>query len=107
MAWVDYKKAYEMVPHSWLLDVTTIMGIAQNVHALLDENSRKNWETELSVIDEQLGTVNITRGIYQGDSFSPLLFFMIMITMIMILTENRPGFKFGNTGVHKSPPLYG
>ena len=87
-----------MVPHSWLLDVTKMMGIAQNGHVLLDENSMKNWKTELSEIGEQLGTVNIKRGIYQGDSFSPLLFVMIMIRMIMILTENRPGFKFGNTG---------
>ena len=69
MAWIDYKKAYQMVPHSWLLDVTKMMGIAQNGHVLLDENSMKNWKTELSEIGEQLGTVNIKRGIYQGDSF--------------------------------------
>ena len=97
MAWVDYKKAYDMVPHSWLLEVTKMMGVAPNVRELM-ENSMKKWKTDLSASGEQLGTVDIKRGIFQGDSFSPLLFVMIMIPMTMILKENKTGFKFGNTG---------
>ena len=31
MAWVDYKKAYDMVPHSWLLEVTEMLGVAENM----------------------------------------------------------------------------
>ena len=26
MAWIDYKKAYNMVSHSWLLEVMGMMG---------------------------------------------------------------------------------
>ena len=97
MAWVDYKKAYDMVPHSWLLEVIKMMGVAPNVRGLM-ENSMKKWKTELSADGEQLGTVPIKRGIFQGDSFSPLLFVMIMIPLSMILKENKAGFKFGNAG---------
>ena len=35
MAWVDYKKTYDMVPHSWLLEVVEMMGVADNVKSLL------------------------------------------------------------------------
>ena len=26
MSWIDYKKAYDMVPHSWLLEVVELLG---------------------------------------------------------------------------------
>ena len=46
MVWVNYKKAYDMVSHSWLLDVVEMMGVADNVRSLL-EASMMNWKTEL------------------------------------------------------------
>jgi len=27
MAWIDYKKAYNMVPHSWILESVTLVEI--------------------------------------------------------------------------------
>ena len=41
MAWVDYKKAYDMVPHSWLEECFRLFGIASNVNDLI-VNSIKN-----------------------------------------------------------------
>ena len=63
MAWVNYKKAYDMVSHSWLLDVVEMMGVADNVRSLL-EASMRNWKTELSADGKSLGVVNINRGIF-------------------------------------------
>ena len=31
MAWADYKKAYDMVPDSWISDCLQMFGIANNV----------------------------------------------------------------------------
>ena len=31
MAWVDYRKEYDLVPHSWILECMSIFGIAENV----------------------------------------------------------------------------
>ena len=28
MAWVDYKKAYDMVPHSWIIKCLDLFGVA-------------------------------------------------------------------------------
>ena len=38
--------------------------------------SMKSWPVELTSGEESLGEVNITLEIFQGDSLSPLLFFM-------------------------------
>jgi len=46
MAWIDYKKAYDMVPHSWTLQSVTLVGIADNIKRLL-KNTMGNWKTEL------------------------------------------------------------
>ena len=97
MAWVDYKKAYDMVPHSWILEVTEMMGVADNVRLLLRQ-SMSHWKTMLSAGNQNLGTVDINRGIFQGDSLSPLLFIMIMIPLSMLLKEERKGYKLGNPG---------
>ena len=31
MAWIDYKKAYEMVPHSWIIECLGLYGVAENI----------------------------------------------------------------------------
>ena len=97
MAWVDYKKAYDMVPHSWILEAVSMFGLADNICNLLSQ-SMKYWKTMLTAGDQTLGTVDIKRGIFQGDSLSPLLFIIIMTPLSMILKEENKGYKLGNSG---------
>jgi len=82
MAWIDYKKAYDMVPYSWILESVTLMGIADNIKRLL-KNSTSNWKT--NAYGTTLGEVNIRRGIFQGDSLSPLLFVIAIISLRRML----------------------
>ena len=95
MAWVDYKKAYDMVQHSWLEECLEIFGIADNVKKLLS-NSMKTWRTELTSCGESLGDVQIKRGIFQGDLLSPLLFVLALTPMPMVLRNVRHGYEFRN-----------
>ena len=95
MAWVDYKKAYDMVPHSWIRTILEWMGVADNIKSLII-NSMVKWKTELTCNGQSLGKVNIKRGIFQGDSFSPLLFIMAMIPLTIILKGSEHGFRFKN-----------
>ena len=44
MAWVNYKKAYDMVSHSCLLDVVEMMGVADNVRSLLEARCGQHKE---------------------------------------------------------------
>jgi len=58
MVWIDYKKAYDMVPHSWILERVTLVGIADKIKRLL-KNTMGNWKTELIAYGTMLGEVNI------------------------------------------------
>jgi len=58
IAWIDYKKACDMVPHSWILESVMLVGIADNIKRLL-KNSIGNWKTELNAYGTTLGEVNI------------------------------------------------
>ena len=63
MGWIDYKKAYDMVPHSWVLETVKMVGVAENIIQLLGQSMLK-WKTQLTACNEILGEVNINRGIF-------------------------------------------
>ena len=44
------------------------------------------------------GEVKIMRGIFQGDSLSPLLFVSVMISLTHILRKSKPGYEFFGSG---------
>ena len=104
MAWVDYKKAYDMIPHSWLEKSFRPFGIASNVSNLM-VNSMKRWKTELTFGGKSLGAGKIKRGIFQGDSLSPLLFIIALIPMSMILRQVKYAYEF-RTGVRLNHLLF-
>ena len=72
MACIDYKKAY-MVPHSKIIECLDLFGVAENIKNLL-VNSMEKWNVILCSGNSELGEVEIKRGIFQGDSLSPLVF---------------------------------
>ena len=41
MAWIDYKKACDFVPHSWILECLDMLGIADNVRSFLEKSMKK------------------------------------------------------------------
>ena len=47
MAWIDYKKAYNMVPHSWIINSLKIYKISDEVINFIDK-TRKTWRVELT-----------------------------------------------------------
>ena len=98
MAWIDYKKAYDMVPHSWILECLEALGIDEGIRKLL-ENSMKKWSVELTCGSESLGDVGIKRGIFQGDSLSPLLFVACLIPLTYVLRRCAwIGYEFSSNG---------
>ena len=86
-AWIDYKKAYDIVPHSWILETLQLTWVAPNIQRLVGA-SMKNWRTTLMSNGQNLGDVNIRRGIFQRDSLSPLLFVACLIPLSVILRKN-------------------
>ena len=93
MAWIDYRKAYNMVTHSWILKSARMVGLSQNTITLI-ENSMANWKTVLTSNQKVLETVDIKRGIFQGDSLSLVLF----VPLSPILRDTRTGYQFKKEG---------
>jgi len=95
MAWVDYKKAYDMIPHSWIIESLEFTNVADNVIKFI-KRSMKSWNVNLSSNGEFLANVKIKRGIFQGDSLSPLLFVVCLIPLTQILRKVKCGYALKN-----------
>ena len=91
MGWIDYKKASDMVLHGWMIQAMKMVGIVDKILNLF-ENSKDTWRTELTPFNERLGEVNIRRVIFQGDSFSPWFFAVVLIPLSIILNERYLGY---------------
>ena len=83
MAWIDYKKAYDMVPHLWITECLDLFGAAENIKSLL-MNSMEKWKVMLCSGNSELGEVEIKRGIFQGDSLSSIVFVSALILLSLI-----------------------
>jgi len=82
--WVDYAKAYDSVSHSWILECLTLLKTHPSLLRFMD-TVMNEWKTELYLSNTSLGYVDIRRGIFQGDSFSPLLFIISLIPLSVLL----------------------
>ena len=91
VAWIDYKKAFDSLPHSWITKSLEMLGVSSNIRQFL-KTAMSSWNTLLTVNGQILGQVNIRRGIFQGDSLSPLLFVAVLIPLTIIL--RKTGFRY-------------
>ena len=85
MAWIDCKKAYDMVSQSWILHCFKMYKIPQVVQFI--EKTMQTWEVELTVGGQSLAKINIQKGIFQGNALSPILFVITMMPLNHILRK--------------------
>ena len=71
-----------------------MFGIAGNVREFL-QRSMVQWKLSLTSNGEELGDVNVKRGIFQGDSLSPLLFVLSMIPLSSLLRKVNVFYEWG------------
>ena len=85
MAWIDYKKSYDMVTHSRIIERLDLFGVAENIMSLL-VNSMEKWKLMLCS-----GEVEIKWGIFEGDSLSPLVF---VLPLSLSLRKAKAAYEF-------------
>lgn len=92
---IDYKKAFDSVPHSWIEKVLEIYKIHPTIRLFLS-TIMKSWRTniQLTTDKEQIKTDNIkiNRGLFQGDSLSALLFCHCLNPLSNTLNNTKYGF---------------
>ena len=95
-AWVDYKKAFDSVPHEWILKTIELYKISPIISSF-PRTSMTKWQTWLPPSHNN-GTlksdpIKIKHGIFQGDSLFPLLFCLALIPLSNKLNNMGYGYK--------------
>ena len=96
MTWIDYKKAYDMVPNSWIIECLDLFGVAENIKSLL-VNSMEKWKVMLCSGNSELGEVEIKQGTFHRDSLSPLVFVLALIPLSLILRNTKAAYEFSES----------
>ncbi|XP_017772566.1 PREDICTED: uncharacterized protein LOC108559732 [Nicrophorus vespilloides] len=70
MGWIDYKKAFDSVPHSWIIAVLKIYKVNPTIVKFI-ETAMIGWKTEMKLYHANgcfsTGQISIKRGIFQAD----------------------------------------
>ena len=106
-AWIDYRKAFDSVPHSWILKSLDIYEVSHVIMKLRNtmEYSMKLWNTNLFLNHTKASMksdkIDINCEIFQGDSLSPLLFYLSFIPFTNELNNTKYGYEiYGKTINH-------
>ena len=70
MAWIDYKKAYDVVPQSWIINCFKMYKISDEIINFI-EKTMKTWKVGLTAGVKSFAEVKVQRSIFQGDALSP------------------------------------
>lgn len=110
VAWIDYLKAYDSIPHTWLIKVLEIYKVHPNIVKFL-KATMKHWNTEL-IIKLPNKTILKTQkicfktGIFQGDSLSGLWFCLALNPLSHILNQQSYGYKLNSSEKSKLTHLF-
>ena len=96
MAWIDYKKAYDMVLQSLIINCFKMYKISDEVVNFI-EKTMKTWRVELIAEGRRLAEAKIQRGIFQGDTLSPLLIITAMMALNNILRKYTARHKLSRS----------
>ena len=98
MAWIDYRKAFDSVPHSWINRCLELYKVDDTLREFL-KSQMSHWKTDITLNHSegeiQIPGVKIKRGIFQGDSLSPLLFCLTIDPLSKLLKKQNIGYNIG------------
>ena len=94
-AWIDYRKAFDRVPHSWILKTMHMYKVSPTLINFLS-HGMSTWKTTM-ILNYSTGKIvtnpiSIKNGIFQGDSLSPLLFCLALAPLSNLLNNTNMGY---------------
>ena len=95
--WLDYKKAFDTVPHEWLIYALKLAKVPPQLVSSI-EHLLTQWCTvvHLDGENESITTdiIHFLKGIFQGDSLSVILF-ILTVNPLSFLLRNLKGYQYG------------
>ena len=94
VCWIDFQKAFDRVPHAWLLEMLRVIRAPEAVRRTV-QLVTPQWRTRLEIPNPEKRVshkVRFKRGPFQGDSLSPLLF-CLCIAPVSTFLRGRPGYR--------------
>ena len=109
IAWIDFQKAFDTVPHSWIIKSLELIGITNKVVSFT-KKVMNYWKTHMCLHAEnkliETEDIKIQCEIFQGDSLSPLLFCICLIPLTEQLNRLNTGYEEYTTKTKISHSLY-
>lgn len=105
MAWLDYKKAFDSTSHELICLLLRCLQIHPNIVGCIEELMTL-WKTRFTIRagrrEIRTNWIKFQRGVFQGDSMSPLLFCISLLPLSVALRASR-GYMCGppSNRVHK------
>ena len=103
MIWLNYKKAYDPVPHAWIIEALKLAKVPANIIVAIQHLIRK-WQTELNIPtvngNIRIGDILYKKGVFQGDYLSVILFILSLNPLSFLLNETE-GYKMAINTIYE------
>ena len=86
--WYDFSKAYDTVSHVQLQKLVAALPVHREIQNTIKAMIKK-WAVVIELGKQKSSPIYVKRGVYQGDSMSPLLFVLISAFIIKSALEDK------------------
>ena len=101
MMWFDYKKAFDSVPHDWIIKALQLANVPHDIIEII-KSLMSLWSTKLSLNEITTNTIDYLCGILQGDCLS-LMIFILSVNPLSFLLKRLPGYIAGPQAWKEKP----
>ena len=96
--WIDYRKAFDSIPHDWLKKSLEIHRFPKKVTNFF-ASTMKQWRTTLNLTTKtqiiSTDPIDIKTGIFQGDCPSGLGFVICLLPLSWLINQSSIGYSIG------------
>jgi len=96
IAWIDFAKAFDSVPHKYIVWILETIGVRESVRTLL-ARLMSDWELTFTGFENgrlcSSRPLKVLNGVLQGDTLSPLLFCLSVSPISHYLNSNLQKYR--------------
>ena len=96
LAWIDYQKAFDSVPHEWIIECLKIHNF-DDITINFFRQTMDKWKTTLMFgnkeIERATEDISINTGIFQGDCPSGTIFILCLLPLTWLLKSSKLGYR--------------